>query len=55
MQKAKELLHEQEEKYFRQRPKKWVVCGLGVLIGAALGIGVPSIYQLMTNSLYDRT
>mmetsp|Transcript_31207 Transcript_31207/g.47790 ORF Transcript_31207/g.47790 Transcript_31207/m.47790 type:complete len:84 (-) Transcript_31207:623-874(-) len=48
------LLNEAEEKYEQNRPKKWMCSTLGLLIGACLGLGVPTIYSFMTNSLYDR-
>jgi hypothetical protein len=38
----------------KNRYKKWVVCMLGVLIGASLGVGVPTITTILSNSLYDR-
>jgi hypothetical protein len=31
-----------------------VVCLLGVIIGCILGLAVPSVYNFLNNSLYDR-
>jgi len=53
--KAKKLLEESKDKYYANRSKKWLICGIGLFIGAVLGLALPGIYQFLTNSLYDRS
>ena len=38
----------------RNRFKKWVVAMIGVVIGITLGLAIPGIYKVLSNSLYDR-
>jgi hypothetical protein len=51
---AKDVLSQAKVHYMKNRYKKWLVCMVGVLIGCSLGLGVPQIYQVLSNSLYDR-
>lgn len=51
---AREVLRTAKKHYLENRYKKWLVCMVGVLIGCALGLGVPGIYNVLSNSLYDR-
>ena len=53
--KAKKLLKEKEEEYEKSRPKKWALVGLGLAIGACLGLWIPDIYKFATNTLFDRS
>ena len=52
--RASEVLRSAKEHYMENRYKKWVVCLIGVLIGTILGLGVPGLYKILSNSLYDR-
>ena len=51
---AREVLRTAKKAYEKNRYKKWVVSLVGLLIGCILGLGVPSIYNALNNSLYDR-
>jgi len=48
-------LEEKEEKYEKNRPKKWALVGVGLAIGACLGLWIPDIYKFATNTLFDRS
>lgn len=49
------MLQASMDKYYENRPMKWFICGIGVLIGCLLGLGVPKIYTVLSSSLYDRS
>lgn len=53
--KAKKILKEKEDEYEKNRPKKWGMVGLGLAIGACLGLWIPDIYKFATNTLFDRS
>jgi len=53
--KAKKILKEQEDAYEKNRPKKWALVGVGLAIGACLGLWIPYIYKFATNTLFDRS
>lgn len=53
--KAKSMIQESKAKFEKDRPKKWVVCAVGVLIGGILGWSVPTITRILTRSVYDRS
>ena len=53
--KAKKLLLDKETKYKNNKPKKWALVGLGLAIGACLGMWIPDIYNFATNTLFDRS
>ena len=54
-EKAKKILKEREDEYEKNRPKKWGVAGLGLAIGAILGLQIPRLYKFATNTLFDRS
>lgn len=41
--KAKSIIQESKANFEKDRFKKWLVCGLGVLIGGTLGWSLPAI------------
>ena len=51
---ARAVLRKAKTSYEKNRYKKWVVTLLGVLIGSILGLAIPGIHTILTNSLYER-
>jgi hypothetical protein len=51
---ARGHLREAKKTYEKNRYKKWMVALLGVFIGAILGLALPGLYKILSNSLYDR-
>ena len=45
---------EAEEEYDKNRPKKWVVFAIGLLIGFILGIEIPKWSSFLLNAKYSR-
>lgn len=43
-----------KEDYIKGRNRKWIVTTVGILLGALLGLVVPTIWNKLGNALYDR-
>lgn len=53
--KAKSMIAESKAQWEKDRFKKWIICGVGVLIGGILGWTLPKITTVLTRSVFDRS
>lgn len=52
---ASNELRAQRERWERNRPKKWLVCAVGIFLGALVSVVFPNLWSFLDSAMYDRS